>query len=387
MGAIPAEYFQYYYFSDEVLAELRGQADDPRRGHPRRGARLLAALPGAGRSRRPAARPGPLARRHPRAGAGDRRHGRGLQRPRRDAAGQRAERGRCAARLPRGPRGRGAGPLRRAAASSRSRPATAAPRARPGGDARRVPGAGGRGGLERHARRRRPGAGAQPARALARQGRARSTTSWPRRTARYLPERLLATERPWRELALLLGVDGGNTKTLAVVPRPTAAGRGGGRAGRADLYNARVAGARARRDREGLDGALGAAGANARRSRRAAFSLAGADWPEDFDVATPRTGEQAGPSHRARVVNDAVGALRCGTTDTVGVAAVIGTYGAVAGRSADGPLPSRVLARLGGSVRARLRGARRRLASHDRPRPGDVAHEPCACTLVLLGCG
>ena len=43
--------------------------------------------------RRARARPGPLARRHPRARAGDRLHGRRLQRPRRDAAGQRAQPG------------------------------------------------------------------------------------------------------------------------------------------------------------------------------------------------------------------------------------------------------------------------------------------------------
>ena len=37
MESIPADYFQYYYFRDEVLAELAGQADDARRGHPRLG--------------------------------------------------------------------------------------------------------------------------------------------------------------------------------------------------------------------------------------------------------------------------------------------------------------------------------------------------------------
>ena len=38
------------------------------------------------------------------------------------------------------------------------------------------------------------------------------------------------------------------------------------------------------------------------------------------------------------IVNDAVGALRCGTDDSVGVAAVLGTYCAVAGRNAAGDL-------------------------------------------------
>ena len=59
MGAIPADYFQYYYFTDEVLAELPRQADDARRGHPRLVVRLLAPLRGAGVERRPAARSRP----------------------------------------------------------------------------------------------------------------------------------------------------------------------------------------------------------------------------------------------------------------------------------------------------------------------------------------
>ena len=95
MGSIPSEYFMYYYFTDEIVRRAAGQADDARRGHPGRGAGLLAALRGAARQRRPAARPGALARRHQRAGAGHRRHGRRVQRPRRGAAGQRAERGRA----------------------------------------------------------------------------------------------------------------------------------------------------------------------------------------------------------------------------------------------------------------------------------------------------
>src|SRR5581483_12350199 len=45
------------------------EADDARRGHPELGFGLLGALRGAGAERRPAARPVPLARWHPRARA------------------------------------------------------------------------------------------------------------------------------------------------------------------------------------------------------------------------------------------------------------------------------------------------------------------------------
>ena len=95
MGPIPADYFKYYYFTDEILAELQGQADDARRGHPG-GRRTTGATT---RSRRSSDDPqlDPFRSRGgiQRAGAGDRRDGRGLQRPRRDAAGQHAEQGRA----------------------------------------------------------------------------------------------------------------------------------------------------------------------------------------------------------------------------------------------------------------------------------------------------
>ena len=57
---------------------------------------------------------------------------------------------------------------------------------------------------------------------------------------------------------------------------------------------------------------------------------------------TRRTADRAGGASSRRrdtdVVNDAVGGLRCGTDDMVGVSVVIGTYSAVAGRSAAGRL-------------------------------------------------
>ena len=83
------------------------------------GPRLLGATTTSRRgSDAPGARPRPLARRHPRARAGDRLHGRRVQRPRRDAAGQRAQPG-LGAGLPGHARGRDARALRRAAASTR----------------------------------------------------------------------------------------------------------------------------------------------------------------------------------------------------------------------------------------------------------------------------
>ena len=137
---------------------------------------------------------------------------------------------------------------------------------------------------------------------------------------------------------LLLGVDGGNTKTHALVTDADGAMLGTGDGGTADIHNAacpehaltEIAGA--------CEVALREAGAEAGDLGAAGFSLAGADWPEDFELLRTGLRERLGLDRDPVIVNDAVGALRCGTDDSVGVAAVLGTYCAVAGRNADGDL-------------------------------------------------
>ena len=178
------------------------QADDARRGHPLVGAGLLGPLHRAGRARRARARPAPLARRDPRARAGDRLHGRRVQRPRRDAAGQRAQ-PRHRARLRRLARGRDARPLRRAGRDAAADAGPARAPARAGRGARRVPAGGGRRGL----------VGRRDATGCARSPRTRSSarSTWPsgstgswrmrtRRTCRRAscPRSLSGAPRPWR---------------------------------------------------------------------------------------------------------------------------------------------------------------------------------------------
>ena len=68
----------------------------------------------------------------------------------------------------------------------------------------------------------------------------------------------------------------------------------------------------------------------------AAFSLAGADWPEDFERLRRELTARLELRDEPEIVNDAIGGLRCGSDELVGVSVVIGTYAAVAGRSADG---------------------------------------------------
>jgi N-acetylglucosamine kinase-like BadF-type ATPase len=137
--------------------------------------------------------------------------------------------------------------------------------------------------------------------------------------------------------ALLLGVDGGNTKTFAVVVEQDGSVVGSGSGGCGDIHNSAPEPALAEIVRA-TTVALDAAGATAADLAAAAFSLAGADWPEDFPFLRSELQGRLGLRDEPEVVNDAVGGLRCGTDDMVGVAVVIGTYAAVAARNAKGKL-------------------------------------------------
>jgi N-acetylglucosamine kinase-like BadF-type ATPase len=135
---------------------------------------------------------------------------------------------------------------------------------------------------------------------------------------------------------LLLGVDGGNTKTIAIVVRTDGTVVGGGTAGCGDIHNASSTQA-------GLDeichacvAALASAGARVDELAASAFSLAGADWPEDFELLRSGLARRLGFATAPLVVNDAIGAIRCGTDDGVGVAVVCGTHGTAGARNGAG---------------------------------------------------
>ena len=135
---------------------------------------------------------------------------------------------------------------------------------------------------------------------------------------------------------LLLGVDGGNTKTIALVAQFDGTVVGVGTGGRSDIHNAAspadavevVAGAVS----EALDGA----GARPADLAAAAFSLAGADWPEDFELLRHGLAARLELVVVPLVVNDTIGAIRCGTEDGVGVSAVCGTHGTAGARNGAG---------------------------------------------------
>jgi N-acetylglucosamine kinase-like BadF-type ATPase len=138
--------------------------------------------------------------------------------------------------------------------------------------------------------------------------------------------------------SLLLGVDGGNTKTVAVVVTREGEVLGMGRGGCGDIHNAPGPESAVTEITRAVSAALAEAGATAGDLAAAAFSLAGADWPEDFDYLRRELRGRLALAEDPEIVNDAVGGLRSGTDDMVGVAVVIGTYSALAGRNAAGEL-------------------------------------------------
>jgi N-acetylglucosamine kinase-like BadF-type ATPase len=133
-----------------------------------------------------------------------------------------------------------------------------------------------------------------------------------------------------------LAVDGGNTKTLALVAGPDGLARGLGRGGTGDIYGAPTPDAALDAIQGAATEALLEAGIGPADLGAAAFSLAGADWPEDFTLLRSALRERLDLPVEPLVVNDSLGALRAGSPDWTGMAVVAGTYNAIGARGPDG---------------------------------------------------
>jgi len=132
--------------------------------------------------------------------------------------------------------------------------------------------------------------------------------------------------------SLLLGVDGGNTKTVALVSTLEGAILGVGRAGRSDIYNTADERVALNEVHSAVTAALTMAGADAEDLAVGTFSMAGADWPEDIDLLR-RAMIKFGFGQRIQIVNDALGALRAGAPDGIGAAVICGTGIAIGARN------------------------------------------------------
>jgi N-acetylglucosamine kinase-like BadF-type ATPase len=131
-----------------------------------------------------------------------------------------------------------------------------------------------------------------------------------------------------------LGVDGGNSKAVALVARPDGTIVGAARhPGTADIYAgdgpavALVEGV--------VDEALGRAAAARTDIGRAVFSMAGADWPEDFEFLSRAFAARTLGSS-ITVVNDGIGALAGAVPEGPAVVVSIGSGAATGARGRDG---------------------------------------------------
>lgn len=133
----------------------------------------------------------------------------------------------------------------------------------------------------------------------------------------------------------VLGVDGGNTKTVAALARVDGSIAGTGRAGCGDIYAVGSAEKALQEISRAVDQARREAGVCGEELAASVFSLAGADWAEDIAFLQSAV-VSACAGGRIVVVNDALGALRAGSSDGTGVAVVCGTGAATGARRRDG---------------------------------------------------
>jgi N-acetylglucosamine kinase-like BadF-type ATPase len=136
-------------------------------------------------------------------------------------------------------------------------------------------------------------------------------------------------------VGVVVGVDGGNTKTVAAVVRTDGRVLGVGTGACSDIYGSGSPAAGCAVLETTVSDALRCAGVGPDRVVASAFSLAGADWPEDIDLLTIEIADRLSLAEPL-VVNDAIGALRSGSTDWIGIAVICGTFNAIGARNGDG---------------------------------------------------
>jgi N-acetylglucosamine kinase-like BadF-type ATPase len=134
----------------------------------------------------------------------------------------------------------------------------------------------------------------------------------------------------------VLGVDGGSTKTIALVARCDGTIVGAGRRGCSSIYSTALTEQEALAQAEqAVRAALDTGGVQPGDLAAGVFSMCGADWPEDIDLIAS-TMQRCGFGRTVLVVNDALGALRAGSDDGTGVVVVCGTGAAIGARAPDG---------------------------------------------------
>jgi len=140
----------------------------------------------------------------------------------------------------------------------------------------------------------------------------------------------------------VLAVDGGNTKTVALVANTDGIILSAARGGCTDIYNTPpdeehhdTVSAALHHIEETVTKALYDAGISADELACSVFNMAGADWPEDITLL--HNAMQARSfGHIIHVQNDALGVLYAATSDGIGVSVVCGTGACTGARAPDG---------------------------------------------------
>jgi N-acetylglucosamine kinase-like BadF-type ATPase len=135
-------------------------------------------------------------------------------------------------------------------------------------------------------------------------------------------------------MTIVLGIDGGGTKTHAVVADTGGALLGVGRSGPSNWEDVGLDGAAAALSEAATEAAT-AAGIGLDRVDGASLGLAGVDWTSDHDRLSPAVAALgvAGPWE---LVNDAFVALRAGANHPWGIVVIAGTGAVAAGRNPRG---------------------------------------------------
>ena len=137
-------------------------------------------------------------------------------------------------------------------------------------------------------------------------------------------------------MSYALGVDGGATKTVALIADRAGRVLGAGRSGSSDIHNETTPGIAIDNVVASIREAASTASVRSSDLSSCVLGLCGADWPEDVALYERTVTERVGLAHKPEVVNDAFNTLRAGTSDGVGVALVMGTGGAVSARGPGG---------------------------------------------------
>ncbi|MGZ9719014.1 N-acetylglucosamine kinase [Rhizobium miluonense] len=131
-----------------------------------------------------------------------------------------------------------------------------------------------------------------------------------------------------------LAVDGGNTKTVAIVCNGLGQVLGTGVSGCGDIYGASSPEHAVAAVIEAVSAAFATSGADEHTVQSSVFSLAGVDWPEDEVYWKNVLASHLPSLNSVSIRNDGFAPLRCASPqDGLGVAIVVGTGPAVAARA------------------------------------------------------